>query len=324
QMFSPVPADPPLGCWVPVTVRTGGAVSSNTVTIAVSSDGSRCSDAGNPLTQAFVNGGGLAALSLVRATTRQDVGVTAPIDVASDFVTYGFYQEHGGPFAFAPFVSLPPAGTCTTFTGSRDLFANWALPAPITTIRSLDAGTRFSLTGPKGTTTVTRNVDAAALGSFLPLYSLPNQLYLDPGTYTLAGSGGADVGAFRASATVPSPFTWTNRDQITTVDRTQALTVTWSGAAAGQTLALLGGNADLPTNSTGLFYCVVPPGATSFSIPPAVLGVVPPTRGNVLQSKGVIYLTSMPLANGQPFSAPGLDAGVIQAVYLSGKTVIFQ
>src|SRR5262249_57512777 len=93
QIVLTVPADTPLGCWVPLTVRTGGAVSSNTVTIAISSDGSRCSDGGNPLTQAFVNGGGLAALNLIRATTRQDVGVTAPIDLASDFVTYCFYLQ---------------------------------------------------------------------------------------------------------------------------------------------------------------------------------------------------------------------------------------
>jgi hypothetical protein len=89
-------------------------------------------------------------------------------------------------------------------------------------------------------------------------------------------------------------------------------------------MAILGGNVDLPANSSALFYCLAPPNATSFTVPSAILGALPQSEADVLASKGVIYLHSMPLANGTSFSAPGLDAGLAMSGYVLGKTVIFR
>src|SRR5207253_8114291 len=56
QIVFTVPTDTPLGCWVPVYVRTEGTGISNVVTMAIQSNGSTCSDALNPLAQALVGG----------------------------------------------------------------------------------------------------------------------------------------------------------------------------------------------------------------------------------------------------------------------------
>jgi hypothetical protein len=134
-------------------------------------------------------------------------------------------------------------------------------------------------------------------------------------------NGGADVLGLTASVTVPGPLTWTNRDQLTTVDRSQPLTVNWSGAVTGQPLEIFGVGSDLPTNSSALFVCVAPSGASSFTVPPQVLSALPPGRLNPLASKDVIYLLS---SSPSAFTASGLSLGAGSGVYMLGKTVTFE
>ena len=162
------------------------------------------------------------------------------------------------------------------------------------------------------------------LGFNIPGLPYPNSLFLDPGDYTLGGNGGSDVGALQASLTVPPNLTWTNRDQSAAIDRTQGFTVNWTGAAPGQTVGVIGGNVDLPTNASALFLCMAAPGATSLTVPPAILANVPATRTNVLQSKSVVYVGTLPLGNSGVFSASGLDIGLALSSYLTGRTVTFR
>src|SRR5438309_813222 len=61
---------------------------------------------------------------------------------------------------------------------------------------------------------------------------LPGQTppYLEAGNYTVDnGPGGSDIGHFSASLALKTPLTWVNQDAITAVDRSQGVTVTWSG-----------------------------------------------------------------------------------------------
>ena len=100
---------------------------------------------------------------------------------------------------------------------------------------------------------------------------------------------GGEIGAFSASANMPQPLVWTNRDQLVLVDRTQPLNVAWSGGSGTQVL-IVGFGVYLPANSTTVFGCLAPSGATSFTVPASLLSNVPATRSNPLQSKSVIYL----------------------------------
>ena len=164
------------------------------------------------------------------------------------------------------------------------------------------------------------------LGSFgfgFPELSLTDALFLDPGDFTLTGFGGPDVGAFQEPLKIPAGITWTNRDQISVIDRGRGFTATGSGAPAGTFAAVIGANVDLPTNSSALFLCLAPPGAGSFTVPPEILANIPPTRANMLQSKSVVYVGTLP-AQPTAFTAGGLDAGALLSVFLTGKTVVFR
>jgi hypothetical protein len=89
-------------------------------------------------------------------------------------------------------------------------------------------------------------------------------------------------------------------------------------------VVIFGGGVDLPFNVTGEFVCVAPPGSSSFAVPSTALANVPPRRGHLLQSKGVVYVGALPLASPAAFTATGLDSGAIYAGAFIGKTVIFQ
>ena len=320
-----VPDDAPPGCWVPVYVRTAGTTMSNATTLAISADGSPCSEPQNPLAAKYISGGRIGSLRLIRNETRHDFGQDTPATVTADFFTYGVVQVKGGPFVWGSLFSQPPAGSCTIFSGAGDYFLTGAAPFASVVDHWLDTGPPFRLTGPAGTRTLTlpdSTSPLVPLGSFAPPFA--NQLVLTPGQYTLTGTGGAEAGAFQVPVTLPAPFTWTGRDQLSSVDRTKPLALSWTGLPAGQTMVAIGGNSDLPTNSFAAFYCVAPAGAASLTVPPEVLSAIPASRANPLQSKGVIYLTNQSLSNGVSFSLPGVDAAVAIGGAMSGRTVTFQ
>jgi len=147
---------------------------------------------------------------------------------------------------------------------------------------------------------------------------------LNPGNYTVTAAGGVDVGAISAAITIPAGLNWTNRDTITIVTRSQGLPLTFT-APADQRVFIYGGVVDLPTNSSGVFYCVAPQGSSSFTVPAEILANVPASRRPLYKSKSVVYVGMSPAPGAAAaFSASGLDAGAAIPVYLSGKTVIFQ
>ena len=324
-----IPAGAPQGCWVPLYVRTSRANLSNVTTMSIGpKNGAACSETDNPLAKTFIKGGSLAQLTVARFSVLEDIGTTASVEAASDVFGIGMSLEKGGPFAFAPFLSLPPAGTCTVFSTASDFFTNGSLPVNSTSVRPLDAGGPFTLEGPNGKVTMVSANSASAtgyLGAFAPYRpSLPNQLVLSPGSYTMSAPGGADIKAFSAKFIIPPAFTWSNRRDIRTVVRSQPLTLNWTNAPGQASLAAMGVSVDLPANASAMFYCVAPPGATSITVPPEILSALPPTHGDLLKSKSVIFLGAMPPSNATPVTIPGINTALAVPVYVQGKTVIFK
>ncbi|HYL73572.1 MAG TPA: hypothetical protein VEU96_05175 [Bryobacteraceae bacterium] len=331
QIVFQVPQNAPLGCWVPVQIRTSGTTVSNTVTMAISSDGSPCTDSANALTTPFLAGQKIGLVALLRTDVNEDVGLKKTGNVKTDVAMMTFQQEN--PLPAAPFnavISLPPAGACTAFTAAGDLLDGDSIPGSDPGAKFLSAGASFTLTGAAGNRTVRRTATNAR--NFQPLgftytgTQLKIGLFLDPGNFSLTGSGGSDVGQIQASVTLPNPtgLTWTNRDQTSIIDRSKGFTVNWAGAPADQPVIVFGGGVDVPTNSSAVFACVAPAGASSFTVPPVALGNLPATRLNLLQSKDAIYVGALPASNPTSFSASGIDIGAIMAGAFAGKTVIFQ
>jgi uncharacterized protein (TIGR03437 family) len=330
QIVFTVPASAPLGCWVPVQIRTSGATVSNTVTMAISADGSPCSDPANALTAPFLAGQKIGLIGLLRTDVNEDVGLKKTGNVKTDVAMMTFQQQSPLPAPFNAVISLPPAGTCTAYTAAGDLLDGDSIPGSDPGAKFLNAGSSFTVTGAAGNRTVRRTTtnerNFQPLGFTYTGTQLKSTLFLDPGNFTFNGAGGSDVGQIQASITLPNPtgLTWTNRDQTSLIDRTKGFTVNWTGAPAGQPVIVFGGGVDVPTNSSAVFACVAPAGSSSFTVPPVALGNLPATRVKLLQSKDAIYVGALPVANPTSFSASGIDIGAIMAGTFAGKTVIFQ
>ncbi len=325
QIVFTVPSNAPQGCWVPVYVRTAGSVISNVVTMAITQDGSSCllSSATPP----FVTAGNYGAFLTLRAATHEDIGTRSIVDVTGDYTAALAYQVGNSAFPFHPVFSLPPDGTCTAYATKGDILRGDTLPGAVPGGKALDFGAGFSLTGPGGAKLL-QNILVESplryLGGSITGNLFSNTLYLQPGSYQIGGTGGKDIGSFSASGTMPSAITWTNRDQTVNVDRGQPLTLTWTGAGLNDRIVIAGFGVDLPNDSTSMFGCVAPKGATSFTVPAAMLANLPPTRPNPLQSKSVIYVTDLSTSGSSVFTPPGLDMGVAMFLYATGKTVVFR
>ncbi len=327
QVVFEVPANAPQGCWVPVTVRTAGATVSNFVTMAITPTGGSCFGSGPA--PPFVNAGKYGAVLALRAATHEDIGPRAPIDVTGDYAAAIAYQVPSSNFPFHPVFSYPPAGTCTVYTVKGDLLRGDTLPGAVPGGGTpLNFGSALTLAGPLGSKAL------QSLLSMLPLRYLggsvtgnffTDTLFLQPGNYQVVGtSGGSAVGGFSVSTTMPQVLNWTNRDQLVAINRAQPLSVAWAPVPANQQVAVIGFGVDLPTDSSTVFGCPVPPGATSFSVPAVILSNLPPSRANPLQSKSVIYLVTSPASSAAKLNASGLDFGFAAFGYAAAKTVVFQ
>ncbi len=338
NIYFEVPADAPPGCSVPVQITAGGVVS-NTVRVAISPDGARCQDAANPFGNTTSAGARQGTLGLARISFSGTLDSTKGPASGTFDVAFGSFSDTpaGGELAYSPFMSLPPAGTCVSTSKSLDLgsvIGSSGLSLDRTNSKVLDAGASLTVTGPKGAVKVQHFDPNSATGPYLDLIggmvpvdgsaNLP--LFLDGGAYTISGPGGKDVGAFSASITVGTPLTWTNQAQVNTVNRSQDLSLTWSGGDSGANIVILGGSSDQKTKKTGGFFCLAPANSNSFTVPANILQDLPVT-GSVIGSSdslSMIAIGALPMANPPSFTAPGLTAGRVFATSIAGKSVIVQ
>jgi hypothetical protein len=100
---------------------------------------------------------------------------------------------------------------------------------------------------------------------------------LPSGQYT------ASNGVFSVNFTVAPFVTWTNQNSLanTAINRTQPLTIQWSGAAAGTYVDILGSTAF--GSGSIQFECASPASPGQFIVPPEVLLALPPEANGTLQ-----------------------------------------
>ncbi len=96
------------------------------------------------------------------------------------------------------------------------------------------------------------------------------------------GGGGADVGAFTVSLTMPNPMlNLTNQTSLATVTRSSGIQVNWSGGAAG-TYVMITGSSSNTAGASGSFTCFAPQSAGGFLVPAFVASVLPAGTGTLL------------------------------------------
>jgi hypothetical protein len=336
------------GCFVAVTVRVNG-VTSNSVSLPVAATGDACSDR-TALTSAdrlrFGATPRIGTVMLNRFNARFKVPIVGTLQGSIDngsgeFIRYGQESLLGSTTgAVAGADGLPSPGSCAvSWTAYNGLFsAAFAEVNDSVAREGMDAGAQLNITGPKGASVLKRNKTQYGLleygeeGVFLgggipglPGLPAPTPSYLDAGEYTVDNAtGGADVGAFRASLTIPAnPPTWSNRDGFNTIPRNQDLTLTWTGGEANGVVAVYATSGDPVNKVVGQIMCVERAEAGKLTIPGWMVSTLPVSGTDGGVSVGFLaFVTTL----NQPtrFQAPGLDLGFFNWANIQASNVTFQ
>ena len=348
------------GCYVPIAVRVAGVIISNSGTISVTPSGKACSDPtgfSSADLQKVLSGGTLtvADITLLRISAKLALTGMGNFQGNLDFGT-GAFQRYGsagdllasvnrssvGGVYFNRGMPFPSVGCAVTPFTSRG-FSKDLLPGvdddPVA-IQRLDAGAALNLTGPLGAKPFPRtgtgtggfSYDAGGDGTLgggipgLPGLPPPTPEYLAPGSYTLNNGSGGVVGGFSTSLTIPTPAVWNNQDALSNILRSQDMTVTWSGGAAGAYIWILGSSADPATGAGAEFICTERADAGTFTVPAWVLSAMPasgpdPSVGGT--AVGFLTLQSS-LAQPARFQATGIDVGFFNWTVWQVKNVKYQ
>jgi uncharacterized protein (TIGR03437 family) len=328
QIVFTAPANAPLGCYVPVQIRTAGTTLSNAVTMAIQTGGGPCSDPGNAIASLFAKGGNVGVAILLREMFRTDVDTSQPTDISTDSAIVSSYSAPGGALFFNSSLSAPPPGTCTVYSVSgRSLILN--TPAFFGGLGSeLDAGPTMAIAGTFQASLSRSLVSpfySGVLGTNDPSLGASTLIFNATTPTQVSAPGGTDVGPFQVAVPPAVQVNWLNRLQIETIDRTQPLTVTWSPTGLQNTTMLVtGSNYDMLTNTTGTFLCTASSAAGSFTVPSYILGALLPSSNNFGGSFAVLALAAVPAQGLTTFKASGLDAGIAVQIFSIAKTVLFQ
>jgi uncharacterized protein (TIGR03437 family) len=305
-----LPTSVPEGCFVPVYAREGNSPPSNIVTLAIRRGGGACRPPpGFPIPLITSIRPGVVILS--RITGMSENGHESWTD---DDARAAFVDKPKGP-ALSPLLLAPPPGTCTVYLSSNQAASQ--LPASLATGlledlggRGLDAGRALLVRTGQESRIIPQT--PGALGYYrAPLGSKPlgrQPLFLNPGSFMLKATGGADVGAFDLILnTDDHGFRWTNRDAIGLVNRGQPLTVTWGPRRSDQFIAILATNADQFSTARALCYCLANGQAGRFTIPAAMLANFPPTYNVPGPPTNQLIVAALPSDLDRTSDAPGLD-----------------
>jgi uncharacterized protein (TIGR03437 family) len=298
------------GCYVPVFVKIGNVVS-NTVTMAISANAGMCSDAlsFSGLDPAYVKAHGLKQGYVSVNWSTMKVPVIG--DMVSNSASGTFYgydwarlSQSRGQFGVSTY------GSCTILP-FRGASATNPDPAP----DALDAG-NLTLTGPDS---VARPFTSSEKGSYsissLPFTTNPS------GNFTVTGQGGANVGAFTSTLTLPQAFVWTNVDAITQVTRANGVTVNWTGGAGLVTIIGMS-MIDTPQQAGATFLCIEQASKGTFTVPPAVLLALPASVTSDGFPLGSLTVMNQPaVVPFTPNPPTGLDVGNFSATFATFKTL---
>lgn len=305
-----IPADAPLGCYVPIYLQAAPTRASNVVTMSIRSGSAKCDSGPIPTLDAKR----IAMIAITRTNMYQRGGNTDKGEARATFAVRDPAQS------LSPLLLLPPPGTCTAYTSTLQSTTS----PPITVSASLygELGSEGLAAGSQ--LTIGRDNrwriipwDRNAIGYYRG--PVPLRLF-NPGKLILSGPGGLDVGAFRLALNAPAPFEWTDRDRTEIVTRSRGLPLRWQGSASAHWTILLATNVDQVSTAIGTSLCTAPLNATHFEIPAAMLANIPASSDTPGIPYDQLFIASLP-DKATPISAPGIGAGVLFTIYSNGRTV---
>jgi uncharacterized protein (TIGR03437 family) len=274
QINVTVPSSVPTGCGVSV-VAVSGSIVSNTVTLPFGSG--VCSDPvlgynGTQLTNSGSQSGTytVGEVTLDQSTTPavgSTGGQTTGASAIFEKITYNAATTSSG---------ITSLGSCAVSTSSTTISIG-----TIPTIVGLDAG-NITVTGPTGTQPLATEAIPTQTGpSGLYFSQLANSfLPATGGSFTFTGSGGKDVGAFTATISIGNVLNWTNQSSLSSVTRTNGVTLNWTGGSSNSYVYIQGTSSS--NSASASFLCYAPASAGQFTVPSYVLLALPPSTNGTL------------------------------------------
>jgi uncharacterized protein (TIGR03437 family) len=323
QIIVTVPANVPLGCWVPVSINAGGAVS-NVTTMAIAAAGaSSCTDAGNPLSTLAGSAGTQAFLHLEQVNGIQNINTATPVTQALEYIYSRFYTRPSSPFNFDPYMSYPPAGTClvhqTTGDSSVTLSLRGALPAsaslspqPNQTYNNGTQPLTIPPTSPLYASVVGGTVDSTSFG--LSPLSAGASFTIDP--------GGANQTALAVKPEPPPA--WTQPGGILVVPRSSPLALTFTPGDTAAPTAILLYAYSASTNSTVEVECLAAPGASAFTISADTLANLPPSYRVIDGSYATLFIGTLGFNHAVSFTNGLAASGILLNSSWVSQSVVIQ
>jgi uncharacterized protein (TIGR03437 family) len=314
-----LPANVPAGCYIPAEI-TASAVPSNLFYLSIGS-GSACTHplGLNQAALAKLDSGGTVNIGVFQLLRAVVSGV--PAEGAG-----GLFDKVDANGAFQIFNRIPNAfgavnfpvvsGSCvvldTLDTGSGFSVPDFSLIGGA----ELKAGASVNVAGSNGNS---QGVLAISTGGYLGVFFAT----LGPGTWTLSGSGGPDVGAFSAKTDLPENLVWSNAGNFANVPRGD-ITISWTGGntAANPLVTIFGTNVVInptdPSKSRGKeFFCNAPASAGRFVVPGTIISQLPSSTVDTAAGEVAVGTLGINTGGGANFSAPLTSGGTTDSGILS-------
>jgi len=323
-----IPDDAPLGCYVPLRIKAGNTVS-NHVTIAIaSSAGSPCRDSFSPFTNLIRNSRRQGMILMDRTLQQVDTHVANIEQNTTEAVKAFFWNREPSPFTFDPQFSYPPPGSCLMQQTSGNVFRGAPLRGTLPASSALDAGASLRLnTIFSGGIDVGRITQPAAgygavVSSLRPSdgAGLPKLDFPRTASVVLSGP----IGETSIQPNQANLFAWSGRAILDRIRRnvTTRIQFTPNDFNANSALSLVAYSA--VHNATTAITCIGLPGSDTFLLTPDLMSNLPLSLGRPDGSLTMIGIGIVPLNRAVPFSASGLDAGLLLFTQWQTKAVYIQ
>jgi uncharacterized protein (TIGR03437 family) len=338
QINFALPSNVPTGCAVTLQISVNGVLSATTyISIAPSTSATACVQPGYTTQQLQDFDKGVTITTGGFSLTQFALTVPPYGTLKYDSISGSFTQITGFQLAASSTrnAGVTTSGSCVVVPST----CNGTVAA--THVTNLDAGT-VTLTGPAGTNLTNQKLtEDASYGYNYTIgtegITIPGQTSSStilPGTYTLTGAGGTDVGSFNPSIQLGSPLTL-NSPLPATVTESAGLTLNWTGGNASDVVQIFGysgtgcGTGANQVTNAAAFYCTTTAGQRTFTVPASILTRLPTVTAAQITAgtaSGFLDVTSGPTP--VSFSPTLTKGGTVPSVFSSligvGSTVAYQ
>jgi uncharacterized protein (TIGR03437 family) len=303
QINFTLPANVPTGCAVTLQISVNGVLSAPTSISIAPAGATACVQAGYTTAQlqsldqgGTINVGGFSISQTTISEPPYGTFVTAGANGSFTQIT-GFQLAAAANFTY----SVITSGSCQVI----HVTSQGTTAAVTGHLTNLDAGTVI-LNGPSGTGLSSQPLTETS-NTYNYTFGAPGQTTtasLLPGTYSVAGAGGTDVGPFNTSLTIGPPLTL-NSPLPSTVTESAGLTLNWTGGNASDVVEIIGdagtftGTGATQVSTITEFVCSTTAGQKTFTVPASILTQLPTITSAQLAANtatGLVEVTSGPPA----------------------------